>query len=142
MKRLLIILLLITFSSSWYVNSKEPYLKVKNDALTLSNVWDYINNQIPDNQHIIFQQVILETGWLTSNICNTHNNLFGLLNVKNGYYKFDNWKESVLFYKARIYNKYKGGDYYKFLHSFGYAEDKNYVKKLKKIDLNKVFENF
>ena len=30
--------------------------------------------------------------------------------------------------------KYKGGDYYEFLDRIGYAEDKEYIKKVKAVE--------
>lgn len=133
---LLSILLISIFVSN--VSPKYKEMRVKNDTLTKENLWKYIVEQCGTDQEIILRQAILETGWLTSNISKTHNNLFGLTNLK-GYYKFNHWTESVLFYRERILKRKKGDDYYTYLSNMGYAEDKDYIKKLKNIDLNKFF---
>lgn len=83
---------------------------------------------------IVLAQAKLETGNYTSKVCLTHNNLFGLRKADGSYYKFNHWKESVQAYKDYIQYKYKPpSNYYKFLEDIGYAEDKSYTDKLKKI---------
>lgn len=84
---------------------------------------------------IVHAQAVLETGHFKSDLCLNGNNLFGLYNSKRGkYYKFDHWTESVIAYKDFIQYKYKPPeDYYKFLQRVGYAEDSNYISKLKGI---------
>lgn len=83
---------------------------------------------------IVYRQAILETGFFTSDICLKYNNLFGLYNSKTkSYYKFSHWTESVKAYVSMIQYKYEEGDYYAFLEKIGYAQDADYVKKLKNI---------
>lgn len=49
------------------------------------------------------------------------------------YYKFDHWSESVVAYLDFIQDRYKPpNDYYKFLSDIGYAEDPEYINKLKR----------
>lgn len=85
------------------------------------------------NPEIVYKQAILETGNFKSKLCINHNNLFGLRH-KKGYYKFTHWTESVIAYRNKIQNRYKDGeDYYDFLLRIGYAEDSNYINKLKNI---------
>ena len=81
---------------------------------------------------IVLAQAKLETGNFTSELCKKHGNLFGLKG-KKGYVKFSNWRESVKAYKKWVQYKYKGGDYYVFLRTIGYASDPNYITKVKKI---------
>lgn len=87
--------------------------------------------------NIVYAQARLETGNFQSNIARKNNNLFGLYDSKNKrYYSYDHWSESVKAYKEMIQNRYdknKHKTYYKFLSDIGYAEDKNYNKKLKQI---------
>lgn len=87
------------------------------------------------HSQIVYAQAVLETGHFKSDLCLNDNNLFGLYNSKKGkYYKFDHWIESVIAYKDFIQYKYKPSeDYYKFLQRIGYAEDSNYISKLKGI---------
>ena len=89
---------------------------------------------------IVYAQAILETGHFKSDLCLNGNNLFGLYNSKkHRYYTFDHWKDCVIAYKEMVQYKYKGdndkppNDYYKFLSDIGYAEDAQYIQKLKDI---------
>lgn len=63
------------------------------------------------------------------------NNLFGLYNNrKNEYYVYDNWIESLIHYKIVIQSQLKNNeDYYEFLKRIKYAEDTQYINKLKNI---------
>ncbi len=89
---------------------------------------------------IVYTQAVLETGWFKSSLCVNYNNLFGLYDSKNKeFYKFDSWEESVIAYRELVQYKYKtGDDYYYFLTSIGYAEDPNYIDKVKNIH-NRIF---
>ena len=69
-----------------------------------------------------------------------YNNLFGFGWNGKTYSKFKHWSESVLAYKEWQDRLYKGGDYLIFLNCLylrsdgtcqSYAEDPNYVKRLK-----------
>lgn len=81
---------------------------------------------------IILTQAKLETGNYKSYQCRVNNNLFGLYNsAKMEYYKFNHWSESVEAYKKWIQYRYKDGDYYMWLQTIGYAEDPEYISKLK-----------
>lgn len=83
--------------------------------------------------HIVYAQAILETGNFTSKVCKENNNLFGLYDSRNKkYYAFNHWSESIIAYINYIQYKYSPPkDYYKFLQDIGYAEDPNYVTKLR-----------
>jgi len=80
--------------------------------------------------HIVLAQAKLETGGYKSKVLRTHNNLFGL-RKQGKYRRFNNWNESIIAYRDLVQYKYKGGDYYHFLHNLGYAEDPEYIRKLK-----------
>jgi flagellum-specific peptidoglycan hydrolase FlgJ len=93
--------------------------------------------------HIIEAQIKLETGYLKSELCKQNRNLFGMkyTNLRettangelNNHALYASFRKSILDYKIwqRLY--YKGGDYYEFLSRIGYAEDKEYINKLKSI---------
>lgn len=85
--------------------------------------------------HIVYAQALIETGNFKSDLCLNDNNLFGLYNSSRGrYHRFDHWTKSVVAYKDFIQRRYKPPeDYYKFLQRIGYAEDPNYINKLKGI---------
>lgn len=138
-KIIIISLLIFNYLHAANTNNKHDTVNFKNRELNYENLNLYLTIKIGKEKDYVLRQVILETGWLTSTVSKTHNNLLGLCNLK-GYYKFNHWTESVDLYKERISKHYKGGDYYLFLDKFGYAEDKDYIKKLKNINLNKVFK--
>ena len=86
------------------------------------------------NVDIVVAQSILETGHYNSENCTKNNNLFGLYNSRRGrYYHFDCWWKSVLAYRDMIQYRYKDGDYYEWLKKIGYAEDPQYITKVKGI---------
>lgn len=88
------------------------------------------------NPAIITAQAILESGNFKSKLCLENNNLFGLYNSNTlSYFKFDSWISCVFGYKTYILNRYKEGeDYYHFLDRINYAEDPEYIKKLKVLE--------
>ena len=82
--------------------------------------------------NIVLAQSILESANYTSKLTKTHNNIFGLR--KNGKYrKYNDYIACISDYKRYISSKYKGGDYYLFLRKIGYAEDPEYIEKLKRV---------
>ncbi len=93
-----------------------------------------LKNEIKMNNikfpEIVYAQARLETGNFTSNYFKKRNNLFGFRNRK-GYMFFKSWKDCVKFYADWQNKYYGGGDYYDFLILINYAEDKNYINKLK-----------
>ncbi|NMB81911.1 MAG: glucosaminidase domain-containing protein [Ignavibacteria bacterium] len=90
---------------------------------------------------IVWKQAMLETGWIKSPISKEGKNLFGMKynnrgfcsGEKYGHASYDTYYHSLADYKAWQDNYYKGGDYYEFLIRIGYAEDNNYIEKLKQI---------
>ena len=87
------------------------------------------------HSEIVVAQSILETGHYHSDNCVKYNNLFGLYNSRRAqYYKFDKWWKSVIAYRDMIqYRLRENEDYYKFLTRIGYAEDPQYIVKVKGI---------
>ena len=119
MSRLILILCLIS--------------QFKTHSQTLDSVSSAILQIGIKHPQIVLKQVRLETGNLNCKGCSLdYNNLFGFY-YKGAYLKFDGWKESVAYYKRWQDKYYKGGDYYQFLINIGYATDKNYINKLKKL---------
>lgn len=84
---------------------------------------------------IITAQAILETGNFKSRNCLERNNIFGIYNNrKKAYIEFDSWVDCVIMYKEKILSRYESGeDYYMFLDRIGYAEDPDYIKKLRAV---------
>ena len=86
------------------------------------------------NPATITAQAVLETGNFKSKLCLEKNNLFGLYNSrKREYFEFDSWISCIFAYKEMIYSRYnpEKEDYWQFLERIGYAEDPNYVTKVK-----------
>ena len=92
----------------------------------------YYNVKYPE---IVYAQAILETANFTSNLCVKDNNLFGLYNSKNKeFYQFGHWVNSIIAYIEYIQYKYNPQEnYYDFLLRIGYAEDPEYINKVKNI---------
>ena len=79
---------------------------------------------------VVMAQAKLETGNYRSKLFVKNNNLFGFRS-KKGYLKYKSWEDSVEDYKRWQTKHYRGGDYFCFLERVGYAEDSNYVKRVK-----------
>lgn len=113
-------------------SKSEPY-----SSLVDTSVYREIKRQGIHHADIVLAQAKLETGNFTSNVCLSYNNLFGLRKPDGSYYKFDKWQSSVKAYKDWVQSKYvPPNDYYDFLEEIGYAEDKEYINKLKEFDIN------
>jgi hypothetical protein len=104
------------------------------DTITIEGLYkacDYYEIQQPD---IVVAQAILETGFFKSDLCLKQHNLFGLFNSRTmDFYSFNHWTESVKAYYDLVQYRYKEGDYYAWLSKIGYAEDPNYIAKVKSV---------
>lgn len=89
---------------------------------------------------IVLKQAIHESANLKYKYAQKKNNYLGLMNSKGNLRYFDSLESSLVFYKERIQNRYKGGDYWKFLAKIGYAEDPNYNKKVQNVKLDFIIE--
>lgn len=117
------------------VNEKQPDFFSKSPQEGLIEALEYYGVKHPQ---IVYAQAVLETGHFKSDLCLNGNNLFGLYNSKkHRYYTFDHWKDCIIAYKEMIQYKYKDGDdYLNFLKEIGYAEDSEYICKLKELIKN------
>ena len=118
----------------------------ENNKFNEDKLKDYINSLNIKFPHIVIAQSKLESNNYTSTIFKANNNLFGMKEARIrpttnkgtnlGHAVFDNWKDSVLdyaFFQAAYMKEIKTEDeYYKYLGA-NYAEDTNYVKKVKQI---------
>lgn len=112
------------------VNEEQPDFFSESPQEGLMEALEYYGVKHPQ---IVYAQAVLETGHFKSDLCLNGNNLFGLYNSKkHRYYIFDHWKDCIIAYKEMIQYKYKDGDdYLNFLKEIGYAEDSEYICKLK-----------
>lgn len=103
-------------------------------SLTMTNLYRVMERYDIQHKQVVMAQALLETGYFTSRVCRENNNLFGLRRPSDGsYYSFARWEDSVKAYKDYVQYKYQGGDYYDFLTRIGYAEDREYVMKVRNI---------
>ena len=102
--------------------------------LSEENLYNELVAQEIDFPEIVQAQAVLETGHFKSHACLERNNLFGLRKGDGTYMSFAHWTLSVSAYKRYIqkYN-HPPEDYYRYLKELGYAEDPNYIAKLKEI---------
>jgi hypothetical protein len=104
------------------------------EDLNIYNLIAVLEKYNVKEKKIVLVQALLETGYFSSPLCMESHNLFGLRHPSDGsYYTFNNWEESVKAYVDDVQYKYNGGDYYAFLKRIGYAEDRNYTAKVRKI---------
>lgn len=103
-------------------------------VLSDSTLLAELNAQEIKFSNIVLAQAILETGHFKSYSCTEHNNLFGLRNKDGSYMYFNHWTDCVAAYKRYVQKwTQPPHDYYTYLDSLGYAEDKSYTKVLKQI---------
>ena len=109
--------------------------------LTIGQTSDEVYKELISQEvkcpEIVLAQSILETGWYECTNCSMDvNNIFGLWDSRNQrYFPYKRWEESIGGYLRGIqykYNEKDYKDYYDFLSSLGYAEDPDYINKLKK----------
>lgn len=125
-----------------YSNTKIEYVEVPvNDTIIIVDTFyvshptkesvyqELINHEIPEAK-IVLAQAIVETGNFTSKLTKTHHNIFGI-RTRKGYKKYINYIECIRDYKKLFSDKYRGGDYYRYLQRIGYAEAPNYIEVLK-----------
>ena len=112
-------------------------------AQTRQELLDYMEMLGVKHKNIVLKQILLETGNLTSDIYKENNNLFGMkeahqrittsIGTNRGHAYYTNWKSSIIDYLLWQRRYFKGGDYYEFLESYGYAQSEDYIEKLKEI---------
>ena len=145
MKKIITLLIFSILIFTKFGNMKPKFFKrsqkhasTKNLEINDTNLLNICKLHGIIEPEIVIAQAKLETGNYSSDVFYENNNLFGLYDSnKKEYYKFNSWQESVLAYKDLIQSKLNGGeDYYVFLKRIGYAKDKNYIKKVKRIHNN------
>ena len=120
--------------SQLYDGGGASYEYEEGSDLTIENLIATMQHYGLHHQSVVLAQALLETGFLSSSVCRNKHNLFGLRRRDGQYYEFPTWQESVKGYRDMIQYRYKGGDYYEFLRRVPYAEDPNYIYKVKKIE--------
>lgn len=81
----------------------------------------------------VYAQSCLESGHFTSKRFKSANNHLGIKAGKR-YASYDNWTQCLKAYADKVqYKKKKGEDHYAFLARIGYAEDQEYISKVKSV---------
>ena len=119
-----------------YRVAEDKELFIYNTELNIENVQRYLILFDIESSDIVLRQSLLETGNFTSYICKENNNIFGFRKSKHTYYTYPHWIMSIAAYKVwqeRVYDKCSHKNYYDFLLNIGYAEDVEYINKLKRM---------
>ena len=74
-KIIIISLLIFNYLHAANTNNKHDTVNFKNRELNYENLNLYLTIKIGKEKDYVLRQVILETGWLTSTVSKTHNNL-------------------------------------------------------------------
>ena len=129
------------------LSSEERSIIIKNiDPFKIDELKGYLidlNIKFPD---IVYAQARLETNGFKSKIFRENNNLFGMKastrrsstnkGEQHGHAYYDSWRESVLdfaLWQCRYLNNISTKEqYFRYLKA-NYAEDPNYIDKLKKM---------
>jgi uncharacterized FlgJ-related protein len=123
---------------------------ISNTEFSSKNLQRLINI-LCKHPEIVYNQARLESNEFKSRLFLDYNNLFGMkvpsvrqttaIGEAMGHAQYRHWSESV--YDYMLYQQYYESligvdfnyiDYYYFLKMYGYARDKQYVKKLKNYD--------
>jgi uncharacterized FlgJ-related protein len=152
----IILLIIITAFISFKYGKKEGVKTLSNeersiivekvDPFKIDKLKDYLdelNIKFPD---IVYAQARLETNGFKSRIFRENNNLFGMKTAtrrsstnkgeQHGHAYYDSWRESVVdfaLWQCRYLNNVNTKEeYFQYLKA-NYAEDPNYINKLRKM---------
>lgn len=140
-------LLLLSGSEDRITEQRVITVITQRDAFSREKLIERIKHMNFQFPYIVYAQALLETNRFQSAIFYENHNIFGMkeaifrlnvsLGTKNGHAYYNTWMDSLYdygFYYATYLSKLTDEeDYYSFLS--GYAEDKDYVIKLKKLIL-------
>jgi hypothetical protein len=113
------------------------FIQISAHSQSIDSVYIELKRQNVKHPEIVLAQSIEETGWYKCKNCSLNrNNIFGF-RYKKKYLEFNNWKESVTYYKNwqnRHYVQENHKNYYDFLVYKHYASNPIYTKNVKKIE--------
>lgn len=149
---ILFIIIGVTGLCIWFVSYNNPVKTViintnyEQDTtfseIELIHYLEKLKVKYPD---IVYAQARLESGNFNSPVFKLNNNLFGMTTIGNrpttsigsryGFAYFNTWRDSVLDYVIYqcLYLKNKSYEEYLYYLSTVYAEDPNYINKIKNI---------
>ena len=112
-------------------------------SVKMVNLMKELNIKYP---HIVYAQSLIETGHFESKIFQENHNLFGMKQARTrvttaqgtqyNHAYYNSWQESVYdyaFYQCRYLSSIKNEEEYLSYLSRSYAEDPNYISKIKKL---------
>lgn len=145
MKKIILIILLSLFAFG--LNTVGSYRSTNLEYTNTSFLQEELNDSIlylalvhyeVKHPKAVLAQAKLESGNYTSSLFKNNNNFLGLYNSKKKkYFKFNYWSECILAYKDMVEYKHREGEnYYHFLKRIGYAEDPEYIAKIKRVESN------
>jgi len=115
------------------------------DTLSIELVEEFLYNKRVEHPKIVLAQIRLESGNMDSFLFRENNNFLGMryaaqrptvaCGKKNGYADYEHWEDCVYDYmvwQSRYAKKLSEDEYFAYLAE-NYAQDTNYVKKLKQI---------
>lgn len=116
-----------------YIEEQIRFDTMQATVANMYKVCDSLGIKFPK---IVVSQAILESGHFKSPLFKRSNNPLGLYDSKNRrYYEFVHWTDAITAYKNMIEYKHKDGEnYYDFLERINYAEDKEYISRIKRIE--------
>jgi hypothetical protein len=128
---------------------KKEISDLKHSDFSIKHLKRYLKLKGVKDSKIVLKQFILETGHFRSKSFTRYNNLSGMklprirpttaIGTGYGHAAYKHWTDSVDDYLLwQEYNKHKladATDYYQFLSKVGYAENSQYVKLLKRIQV-------
>ena len=107
------------------------------DTLSLSqeNYFDVCEFYGITDAEIVYAQSCLESGHFSSSVYRKKNNHLGIRR-KSGYVSYPDWTACLKDYSDKVARRKRDGeDHYAFLTRIGYAEDGEYVSKVKSVVL-------
>lgn len=126
---------LSVYNTNNYVKEAKEEFILLNLSLNVENILLVLDFYGIQHSKTVLAQSVLETGYYSSKVCKEYNNILGLWDSKNkDYYKFNHWSECIKKFYPLVQYKYTGGCYYTWLKELPYAEDPEYVKKIKIIE--------
>ena len=134
---------------------RVSHINYRDSTISDSLLYGMIQNLRIPHAKIVFAQAKLESNTYRSELYKTNFNLFGMkyatirpsvtCNEYMGYQRYANWKESVVDYLiwqfSNNVDKLDDARYMQYLHAV-YAEDPNYIPKVKNIINNTNFKKF
>jgi hypothetical protein len=116
----------------------EDTIQIQDLDLTKENFFTVCRILEIKHPDVVYAQARLESGNFTSSHYRNRKNFLGIYDSKRKrYMSFDHWTDCLVAYRDKVQYRYKRNldreDYLHWLVETGYAEDPNYISKLRKM---------